>query len=241
MNMAKFDLGGENIGKDGWGLYANLDTSTPTKGGHISAIFPKAGIYTVQLSAIGVVAGGFKSNPMADIKWTLEGQVQRRLISITQGTSISGVGEAATVTVYDDSALMIGSDQTYQILIQMGLGNRTGADPLYYPVIDCRLPGGFGVHAGAAHVAAHSTRTLFVPRDLGIMGVNVYTTLTEAEIAAGESATMRLISATGSVLTWDVAKYPEAFVPIPVNMNNLTLVNNTGLAKWFGVAYKIDG
>jgi hypothetical protein len=242
MTMAKFDLGGENIGKDGWGLYAELDTTSPNKGAHISAIFPKAALYTVQLSVIGRVrAGAYKSNPMAEIKWMLGGQVQRRLISVTQGCSITGVGEAASITVYDDSHLLVGTDQQYQVLVQVAMGNRTGADPLLFPVIDCNVPLLAGVHIGAAKVGAGASKVMLLPDDVGVMAVNVHSWLTPTEIAANEYLSVALISATMSVLRWDVARFPEAFVPVPVNVESMTLVNDSTSDKWFGVAYKIDG
>jgi len=85
---------------------APLPNSPP--GGRVvkmQVCFPKCDVYTIQfeVSHQGQLPGQVGQLVFADITWIVDGTAVRRSVSVISGTTISGVGEACNVNVYDAS------------------------------------------------------------------------------------------------------------------------------------------
>jgi hypothetical protein len=229
---------GMSIGKPGWGLYAEVNTADPGKGAHVSAIFPEPGLFTVQLSVLNrISSAGYKSNPIAVIKWMLNGQHQTRKISITHGCSITGVGEAASVTIYDDSVGLLGTDQVYQVMAQIAVGNRTGTEPVFFPT----MTGTTGQNVGVVSIAGMGYYNVPIPQETGVMAVNVSSCLFPLEVAAGEFLTLYIVSSTGATAIRDIGLHPDSWIPLPVNTLYLRIYNGSASDHNFSVTFKVDG
>ena len=77
--------------------------ASPT--GSMQVCFSKADVYTIQfeVSSVFQVPGQSGQITFADITWSVNGTNVKRSVSVCSGTSISGVGEAVLVRVYDGS------------------------------------------------------------------------------------------------------------------------------------------
>lgn len=91
--------------------------------------FPKCDVYTIQfeVSQQAQLPGKVGQLVFADITWIVDGTAVRRSVSVISGTTISGVGQACNVNVYDASPL--GSEvgvpgQVYAITINISPGLR---------------------------------------------------------------------------------------------------------------------
>lgn len=100
--------------------------------------------YTVQFSITNIeaVAGAGlpigNYAPTAEIVWSVEGNSVRRLVSVVNGTTVSGVGQGCRVKVYDETPLSDATPQTtYIVGIQIAPGVRaaTQVQPTYVPPI----------------------------------------------------------------------------------------------------------
>jgi len=98
----------------GWSQSGNLicQKATPLPGSpaagnvvKMQVCFPKCGVYTIQfdVGAQAQVPGQVSQLVFADITWIVNGTAVKRSVSVISGTTISGVGEAVNVNVFDAS------------------------------------------------------------------------------------------------------------------------------------------
>jgi hypothetical protein len=228
-------------------LYERLDTTRPNQIATVQGIFPQKGrIYTVQFG-LGRVAtsSGAKLNPMARINFLGEdGQgMCTRLVSIIDGSQISGVGDSVLVGVYDDSSLLTGTDQTYEVFVNIVPGTRpqTPNPPVYHPVIQDDLAATYA--AGSFSLAAAGARDIPIPRNVGITSVKVqgfpatgaYTSVNTGEYAA------TLISGVTLMGGWDCYQPTTEWQPLNPSADVLTVHNYSANPAVFLVAFGIDG
>ena len=128
---------GEGIGRDakpvlrGWQKSGKLKMLDTARSVSMQADFPDPGNYTIQFSIqtkINPAPFGQKNQALAEIEWTVEGGTIKRVISIGNGTSITGVAQAVKVRVIDDTrtgtAFAAGFDPEYLISMQVVKGTR---------------------------------------------------------------------------------------------------------------------
>src|SRR5208283_1031541 len=106
-------------GKDGWSAAGALQASG-TGQVKLQADFSKGGVgsgqYTVQFN-VNAPPNPTNPNPIfteALLTWIVEGNSVTRHISIANGTSITGSGQAVTVVIYDNTQLLYGSTHNTQ-------------------------------------------------------------------------------------------------------------------------------
>lgn len=116
--------------KDGWQQSGTLFTAKPDQMVTCQANFAKAEYYTVQLAVIqtpDITAPGYIGlgtyAAEADIEWSVEGSTVRRTVSLGNGVSISGTGQAVKVTLRDVSDPAIGVSP-YIVQVQIAPGTR---------------------------------------------------------------------------------------------------------------------
>lgn len=120
--------------KRGWQQSGLLTTCDSIKNVSMQANFEdEPGFYTVQFAVIK--RPSTPTNPIvpfaaiADINWSVEGNIVKRQVNINDGISVSGAGQGVTVTMSDHSEHFLGSSLAgidYVIGVQITKGVRPG-------------------------------------------------------------------------------------------------------------------
>ncbi len=180
---------------------------------------------TKQIISVGV-------NAIAEIKWSVEGNDVRRLVSVANGVSLTGVGEAVRVAVFDRSigGLVIPAD--YDVSITVAPGSRPS---LNKPVTLASLNGtsfGYSLLAGTSQVIA-------IPQDAGI--ISTYVTVADTTAVKAPIANQAAqVAVGGSDQLYDPRDF--TWVPIVPGALNMTLFNNSAAQSMlFNVTFGIDG
>jgi hypothetical protein len=189
--------------------------------------------YTVQFNIRRLSGGNDDSPPIqaeAVIQWTVEGNFVTRRVSVSNGTSVTGTGQACKVVVTDKSQTNNGvTPITYEVDIQITPGTRGSYSqpPCWVPT---NPPGDFNIANGGALV-------IQLPDDLGAISAAT-TVFSGAAIADG--TTQVLMMAGNNILKTYDAKTP-GFVPMAPGTNKIVLTNNSGDAALFSLTVGVDG
>jgi hypothetical protein len=210
---------------------------------------PVAAVYTVQFAVIATPTPAGYVGPLqpstityADVVWSIGGNQIKRTISVSNGASITGVGEGCVVTVYDATGkapapippLARATDPVpnYTVIVTLAPGSRGDAalPPVYYPIPS------FGV------IAEGSDVTIPIPPNSGITSVNV--TAYPARFGTAEEApTCVVVQSTGfaGVKTYDVLTY-QGFISLDPSATSVVINNATAtLGVTYSVVFGVDG
>jgi hypothetical protein len=116
----------------GWSASGKLRTGRPNQQVNLQADFPNPGSYVVQFSLKDNPDSNIPIRALALITWSVEGNSVRRLVSISNGLSVQGVGQGVRVVMYDDTQPIgaVDPDGTeYDVSMQVARGSR-GSDPV---------------------------------------------------------------------------------------------------------------
>ena len=219
--------------KDGWTELVKLTAGNSDRKGGLQCDFPLGGPHTVQFSVRGTSDAGVGPNPIALVRWKV-GNVVTRLMTVTNGATISGVAQAIEVLVYDDTRVVTGFDYTVSINVVPGTRPTTASPPVYLPSTTVGAPGKFVV-------AAAGTATIEIPQDSGITAVYVTAyPATPAVLDEGDLAVSQQLSVGPDTLK----KYDPRFVgwvPVASSADQLVLHNTSADSILFGVTFGVDG
>lgn len=237
-----------NSTSGGWSKSVDLISGNIDMGGTLQANFDEAGEYTVQFTVDNIVdLAGIPGiiNPRADITWTVEGNPVRRTVSIANGTTVSGVGQACRVDVYDEPLIAGGGGAySYHVGVTLAPGSRaaTRIQPQLNP--DLGMVGSLG----SILVAAGTSTTIPVPQDIGATSVYITATgrnggtlllLTSANLAVRHINLLAIID--------DKVYNPinAGWVPLAATTTQITLENGFGGGSGndilFSITFGIDG
>jgi len=213
-----------NDGQSNMGLQANFladrqDNPIPAKD------------YTIQFFVSQPSTVGF-INPQAEISWSVEGNTIRRVVSVTNGVSVSGVGQAAKVVVRDQTPQGIGGITygiTYDVSVTIAPGSRptTGQPPLNNAASGIVLGGGatvltpFSVAPGAL-----GDIDIAVPVNAG--AISYYATAVPSDLSAltpGVAFVQQVDSSNTPRRINDLA-ITTGFIPLVPEAVALILINN---------------
>jgi len=181
------DLPGQGANKKiGWSASGKLKTGDRTKQVTLQADFPIAGSYTLEF--------GFNANPLsnvaikceAQITWTVEGNFVTRRVSVGDGTTVTGVGQAVRV-VLTDTSLQLASQSIpiiplgtqpngveYDVSVQVAPGTRgSNANPPVWLPNTGFLPDGSFVQGSVGISVNGAPARISVPSDVGATSVKV--------------------------------------------------------------------
>lgn len=149
--------------KDGWQQSGTLTTGDRLKIVSMQANFATAGFYTIQFGIqpppqSAPFFGVFDTT--ADIEWSVEGATVRRTVSVGNGVSVSGPGQAAKVTIRDVTVPLVPTD--YTVAVQITPGTRPSVE---------RPPTLRGIPAALNAAAGGGGFTLQIPPDAGVISV----------------------------------------------------------------------
>lgn len=195
--------------------------------------FPDPGYYTLQFSA-NPKNPPISFKAVADITWSVEGNQISRRVSIQNGMTISGPGQAVTLRMRDVSGAGTAWDgQQYDVTAQVTRGSRptSAAPPLLFE------RNSFGVAAGGSAVAVQ------VPQNVGINSVLVAVSQQLfATAGTPQNVSVAQQDPSGGVLFfWNPVVNP-GFIPILPGVTQLTIENDdTAKNAEVSVVWGIDG
>jgi hypothetical protein len=226
--------------KTGWSASGKLTTKDSNGEVHLQADFGRQGEskgkaenYTVQFgilypppnSAIDPVP----VNSEALIQWVVEGNYVTRRVTVVNGQSLTGTGQAVKVSVKDNS-IGGGVPVDYEVSIQVTPGTRGGSiqPPTLTPAI---LP-------AALIIANGGQLAIPIPQDAGIIAVNASVFAAGVVIAPNAVSVQHL--GTASVLK-EYDPREAIWVPLAPGSTQVILKNNSGGPVKYSVTFGVDG
>ncbi len=224
-----------------------------------------AGSYTVQFSTRpvdGTVPDN--QNPTvtyATITWAIGGQSIQRIVSVTNGQSVTGVGAGCVVEVMDDTDVLGSVPDpvpNYDVVCTLVPGTRgsSGNPPTYFPNTFIEQPSGGGAattmtgSAGklTSNLGGNNQAVIDVPKNAGAISVQV--TVGSAAIVTYPLPALDVkvaqVDASGiNVKVYTNSDYPS-FVPLDPRTTKIVITNNGTVASpegdaYWGICFGIDG
>lgn len=223
------------------------------------------GEYTI---AFGIDTLGSNSVFMAEalISWLVEGNEVRRRVSVANGTTISGCGQAVSVTIWDTTPTTAAAGYTtgpytanlpYTVSAQLTRGVRSTKNnqpiliPPLFQNVGALATVGTPVQFSPGVVKMHASDQVFfpIPSDAGVTAVMVVTEDPALQGGAGNTSlniTATLENSGGGFATtqWTPVQYPNVWVPLSAGANAVGVVDSAtavGVNSIVGVYYAIDG
>jgi hypothetical protein len=228
----------------------------------MNVCFPEPDVYTVQFEISSLLQDPGQSAQLtfADIVWSVNGTNVKRTVSVISGTTVSGVGEAVYVKVYDASPPgsevgVAGAKYTATINISPGLRPAQSQQPYYdIPNPNSGLSGFFGKCAFPVPGGAPGSVQVFFPQaevfyispptttglpiPIGATSIHVSVGSLDGSPIADNEAQVRLDN-IGRV--YDPRNSPQ-WQPLPPGAYAATLLNwNPTVEYIFSVTLGIDG
>jgi hypothetical protein len=182
-------------------------------------------------------------DPVAIIQFTVQGNKVQRIISVSNGISISGPAEAIQVMVIDNTSYPLSKGYTYQVSIQVTPGVRAAVNQpaiLYwsYPPV-----AGNAQSTAVVLAPAGGDILVNVPVDAGVVSaciVAVGETGGATPFAQPQVVVIQLASAIQVAATFQPE--PGRFIPLVSNCSVLQLLNNDPTnSALVAVIWGIDG
>jgi hypothetical protein len=196
--------------KTGWSKSGTLTSLDQTVKQFMQVDFPEPGQYTVQFTVGSVPRPNslFRQRAKAVVTWSVGNSVSRQ-ISLYDGASISGVGQAVKVVMTDDSVRVAGGpdvNQPYDVSCQVARGTRPSQNqpPTYQ--FEVETPGA-------------TATTVAIPQGIGAIS----TYIQGASDLTGLTVTIDVLDAGGSGLQhWllDDTSVPQ-WRPLPPGATSL--------------------
>jgi hypothetical protein len=178
-------------GPDGWSANGVLHALVYNEVQSCQANFPESGNYSVQFAVTG--PGGINNGVQAEafITWSVAGNNVTRRVSITNGATVSGMGQAVKISMYDVSVLATpGTPYGVSVQVVKGLRPDTENPPFLVPhafvdenatpqVIQPYETGSYLITADGFAGTGNGTGfiTLPIPQDAGVVSAYVLTAL----------------------------------------------------------------
>ncbi len=225
----------------GWGISGQLTADgNPNNAVQLQVSFAEQmQTHTIQFDGpdSNVDAGGIITpSPEAEILWQVNGITNRRLVSVLDGQSVSGLAQSVTVNVRDTA--VGGNGAAYSVGITAAPGVRASTDqpPTF-------IPSGV-TSAGAAFkfgtsIIAGDFITWNLPGNAGI--VSNYLELRMAVGTVLESVAVTFRAANAGVLATLDGSVRNRWMPIPQGTNSIRVTNNTASTISAFLTLGVDG
>lgn len=208
--------------------------------------------YTVQFAISKIkTLDGFNTpvyfiNPVGVITWSVGGNSVRREVSVTNGLSITGVGEGVKVVVYDRTPQTGQIPVTYQVDMTVAPGSRASENqpPTYAPTL--ALTEGMII---VGNQTLQNQVVIDIPPNAGC--ISIYVTAIRSDLTTPLTTLQARVDQADSngiiVRSYDPnSNFPTTFVPLMPTATKIQLVNNLGGSDpgnniAFAVTFGIDG
>jgi hypothetical protein len=242
-----------------WAASGKITTEDPTSVFAFQANFPEAGNFTVQF---GVFQPKRKTNSIspviteAIVNWSTAGNSVTRRITISQGTCITGMGNAVNIRIIDNTPTDTNfpkENLPYDVSVQISKGVRAIPAGVPSPILIGFNPNpasrlllprtGVRVNVGGTLVTSAVPVTYPVPQDAGIVSVLVNVTpdvLPFTIPPAGATVTFVNDAAGISLAIYDPLK--PMWIPLFPGTTGLQLTTNIAPQNInFSIYFGIDG
>lgn len=221
--------------RGGWSASGILQMNNPNRAVPLQAQFPNIENYTVQFNVVPpTTAASVSASSQAEVVWSIEGNPVRRLISVVDGTAITGMAEAVSVRLFDASAVL--GTLTYQASITVARGRRgTSKQPPYL----------FPTPAASAIVAPGALSPLIpIPDDSGV--ISIFTNVTNPDVAVAgipleQTFVAQVNGAGGTIMAYEPRNFD--WVPLAPGAKFLVFGNRatSPVNATFWATFGIDG
>jgi len=233
--------------KDGWSVGRILKSGDKSAVASLQADFnQRPGIYTAQFSITPIdpfippppIVGYYAPiQAEAEIDWAVEGNTIVRKVSVANGMSISGPGQAVRIVIKDvtvggGASLTLGQRYFTSVNVTPGLRAADSIPPIYVPEVNVSI------------VAPGTTLVVPVPQNIGVKSLMV--TVASLTGVPLPEQTVQVYQLGPSPTIQPLAVYdPRAyqFAPVIPGCNNIML--QTALiapdSAYFGLVWGIDG
>lgn len=181
-------------------------------------------------------------NPVAEISWSVEGNTVRRVVSVTNGAAVTGVGQAVKIVVRDQTFQQIATTVSYDVSITVAPGTRPSENQpaTFNPTLATQTstidvaPG--GIPTGVI---------VPIPVNAGVISAFI-TVVPNDNSAIPENSAMVIGLDAANVITRKYDPTNAGFVPILAQTVQLLLVNNLPAGPGvptlnYAVTFGIDG
>lgn len=224
------DVDMDDSKKIGWSASGKLEQLNTLREVSLQANFlanPRN--YTAQFKLSGDLK---RKKVQAEITWSVEGNSIRRVVTVSDGTSVQGTGQGVNIKVRDISTLAIaaGTDPEYIASIQVVPGTRgSTSNP---PTLDTML---------ATLIAANSFLDVPVPTDAGVISVAVTVASPIAAVIPDQQVQVQQIDSTSGIQNnYDPRQY--FWVPLTPSVTIIRIYNFSLLNAIYAKAvFGIDG
>lgn len=222
--------------KNGWSASGTLTRLETSKSVSLQVVFPDSGPYTVQFFLSPQEAQVGSGNPTtceATLEWSVEGNTIRRVVTVTDGLSISGTGQGVRVVAKDTTTSGGGTTAAdYTVVIAVAPGTRPGtqiAPTLLRLAQTVNIP-----NAGNVSVA--------IPDSVGISAVCVMISSGPAGSAPIPDQSVQAQHSNAAATTF-MTYDPRTFqwVPLTPGATAIRLTNINAFVVTATIIFEIDG
>ncbi len=230
--------------KKAWSNGGSLFSGTTRGDVHLQCDFESAPeFYTAQFSIAPITS--VQQFCMAEVLWSVEGVTNRRLISVVNGASISGCGQAVSIRCFDLSAIG-GGPEEYQVNIAVTKGTRGSSNqpPVLGGAADPE--GNIGRFASPMTVLLPATATANrnLINDSGTIAA--YLAIAESNVVGGPLSTEDILveyfaglNGTGGRVFVGNLSYCNFWAPVPPGARSLSVTNRRTVIPDENVQYSL--
>lgn len=242
--------------KVGWSTEGKLISASatnprPQDAVHLQVDFGEeaAEYYTLQFSLTPPRFSGENTADIrgkAEIRWSVEGNFVRRIISVWNGASISGVGQGVSIKITDDTYNPDGAATSfeYRASVQVTKGTRPtlggGQPPLYMPLLSAFV-GGVAQAADFNWLVPAATDLEFsVPEDSGVNSIYIATRGISTVPVDPEQIQLTMF-ANGIEVWYGTLRNCNRFETLPPGVTFIRVRNATANDMRFTVMWGVEG
>jgi hypothetical protein len=225
---------GSLVGLKGWSTSGKITTRT-TQAVQLQVQFDDPGYYTVQFN-LAFTGSGIGFDCRAEIIWSVKGNSVRRLVTVSDGLSISGCGEAVKVRIFDNSQLPLGNLE-YLVSVQVTPGSRPSEADVN-PLLQLFASGS----TTYVELLPAGNNIFFpIPSDSGALSVYITARFTFGAAAGLNIADTDLYieQLSGRKICGGSSLYQ--FVPLAAAVNSIQIFNISALNMFISCAVGIEG
>ncbi len=216
----------------GWGAGAVLNppgAQFPDPRGQknytLQATLTPSQVFTVQFAVGNPKNPEARNTPVAIIEWAVNGVTVRRKVSAVNGVSLTGVGEAVYVKVFDEGNT--GSESPYSSSTTVSIGTRGGFEP---PTLQ---------NQPAQSIISGGGSALFpIERDAGVVAVRIL--VVSGTTLNPEKINVRFLDNFGAISGFQNPNV-NGFVQVPPTAVSVLVENNDAVNIDAFPIFAIDG
>jgi hypothetical protein len=250
------DMGKDRFGNSGgWSATGTMRNNGNSHTAHLQVNFLEKETrpspsknYTVQFSVGPTIDRTTKQirtdvsvRPQAEIKWSVEGNDVRRVVDVTNGMSLTGVGEAIRVTCSDASNTNGTDPVDYDVSITVAPGSRASVQQP--PSLSFLFDDGIDAPGYLIPVPANTTKVIAIPQNSGVISAFITAVAVPYIVMPDGIAEVRQIAAGGFLQRRYDPLNQSGWVPIVNGAVQLALVNHFAATTEleYSVTFGIDG